>query len=174
LDGVRAAFRYQDTPRRAIHDLKYRGVRDRAELLGHLMADALMSRPLAIDVLVPVPLAAGRQRARGFNQSALIAGVLGRRLGVDVRPGLLVRQRETAPQVGMSAAGRRANMAGAFRCADGAMVRGRRVGVVDDVMTTGSTLAACADALRAAHAGRVYGIVVARAVDTPEAARRES
>jgi predicted amidophosphoribosyltransferase len=64
-------------------------------------------------------------------------------------------------------------MAGAFCCFDEATVRSRRVGVIDDVMTTGSTLAACADALRAAHAGRVYGIVVARALDTPQAGRRE-
>jgi ComF family protein len=168
LDGVRAAFRFEDAARGVVHDLKYRGMRDRAELLGNLLSDAVMRRPLAIDLLLPVPLAAGRQRARGFNQSALIAEVLGRRLAVPVAAGLLVRQRETAQQVGMSAAERRANMMGAFGCADEANVRGVRVAVVDDVMTTGSTLAACADVLRAAGAARVYGIVVARALEPAE------
>ena len=74
----------------------------------------------------------------------------------------------------MSAAERRANMVGAFECADGADLRGMRVAVVDDVMTTGSTLAACADALRAAQAGRVYGIVVARAIDPPDFSRAQA
>jgi len=137
-------------------------MRDRAVLLGNLLADAVERRPLAVDLMLPVPLAPGRQRARGFNQSALIAAIVGQRLGVPVSAAILVRQRETAQQVGMSAAERHTNMVGAFGCADRAHLRGARVAIVDDVMTTGSTLAACADALRAAGAARIYGVVVAR------------
>jgi ComF family protein len=162
LDGVRAACLFDGVVRQAIHDLKYRGVRGRAALLGDLTADVLSLRPLATDLLVPVPLAPSRRRRRGFNQSELIAGRIGERLGLAIDAACLVRVRETPPQVGLSADERRANVAGAFKCADPDAVIGRRVALVDDVMTTGATLAACADVLRACGASRVFGVVVAR------------
>ena len=162
LDGVRAACRFDGVAREAVHDLKYRRIRSRASVLADVLVEALARRPLAMDVLVPVPLAPGRIRQRGFNQSALLAQLVGQQLGVAVAPDALVRTRETSPQVGRSAAERHANIDGAFACQLPEAIIGRRVTLVDDVMTTGATLAACADPLRAAGASRVYGLVVAR------------
>ena len=164
LDGVRAACRFDGVARTAIHDLKYRRVHARADVVAELALEGLARRPLAVDALVPVPLAAGRLRQRGFNQSALVAERIGERLNVTVLVDALHRTRETTPQVGKSAHERRSNITGAFACLQPNLIAGRRVGLVDDVMTTGATLAACAEALRAAGASRVYGIVVARDV----------
>lgn len=164
LDGARAACRFDGVVRTAIHDLKYRGIRGRASLLGNLVVDALLERPLALDILVPVPLARSRLRQRGFNQSELIAVRLGEKLEVPVLGTCLERTRETPRQVGKSESERRENVLGAFACVDQEATSGRRVGVVDDVMTTGATLNACAEALKLAGARRVYGIVVARGV----------
>lgn len=162
VDGVCAASPFEGVVRTAVHDLKYRRIRSRAEMLADLMLCALDARPLALDVLVPVPLAPGRRRTRGFNQSELIAAALGRRLGVAVAADALERVRETPRQVGRSAVERETNIAGAFVCRAPELVVRQRVGIVDDVMTTGATLTACAEALRMAGARQVYGIVVAR------------
>jgi ComF family protein len=150
--------------RRAVHDLKYRGIKERAALLADVLAQAIERRPLAVDILVPVPLAPARRRQRGFNQAELIAGSLGERLDWPVDPSLLVRVRETPQQIKRSAAERRENVADAFACPSPDAIMGRRVALVDDVMTTGATLGSCAEALKMAGAARVYGLVVAREV----------
>jgi ComF family protein len=162
LDGIRAACRFEGIARTAVHDLKYRRLRDRARLLGELAAEAIERRSLALDLLVPVPLAAARQRQRGFNQSELIARRLSEQIGVPMDVTALRRIRETPPQVGRSAADRRLNVSGAFECVEPGAVAGRRVALVDDVMTTGATLDACAEVLKRHGAARVYGVVVAR------------
>ena len=164
LDGARAACRFEGLVRKAIHDLKYRGIRARAELLGELAAEAVARRPLAIDLLVPVPLSGGRRRTRGFNQAELIAEEIGGRIGVPAAASCLERVRETPPQVGRSQDERRENVRGAFRCREPDLIAGRRIALVDDVMTTGSTLSAAAEALKASGATRVYGLVVAHEV----------
>ena len=162
LDGARAACRFDGLVRTSIHDLKYRGVRGRAELLGEIAAEAIARRPLAIDVLVPVPLSAARRRERGFNQAELIAAEIGRLIGVPVAGASLERVKETPPQVRRSRDERRENVLGAFACRDASQIAGRRIALVDDVMTTGSTLSSAAEALKAAGAARVFGVVVAR------------
>jgi len=164
LDGVRAACRFDGLARQAIHELKYRGVRSRADLLADFVVQPIEARPLSMELLIPVPLSDRRRRERGFNQAELIAQALAGRIGVPIAADCLRRGRHTAPQVGQNAADRSTNVAGAFICSAPGAVCGRRVGIVDDVMTTGSTLRACADALRAAGAARVFGVVVAREV----------
>lgn len=164
LGGIRAACRHEGIARTAIHDLKYRRVRARSDTLANLLAEEIARRPLAIDLLVPVPLATGRRRQRGFNQSELIARQLSVHLGVPMSGALLRRVRETPPQVGRSMAERRENVLGAFKCAEPSAVVGRRIALVDDVMTTGATLEACAEVLSASGATRVYGLVVTRRV----------
>src|SRR4051812_25731589 len=133
LDGSRAACRFDGVVRQAIHDLKYRGVRGRATLLADLSAEAVDRRPIAIDLLIPVPLADRRRRERGFNQSELIGRGLSERLGVPLLPPALVRVRETPRQVGLTAVERQKNVSGAFGCPDPSLVTGRRVALVDDV-----------------------------------------
>jgi len=162
LDGVRAACQFDGLVRRAVHELKYRGARVRVGLLASLLAEALEARPLQLDALVPVPLSARRRRERGFNQAELIARALAERIGVPVEPSALQRTRHTSAQVGKSGLERQANLAGAFACPYPDLVHGRRIGLVDDVMTTGATLRGCAEVLRAAGAVRVFGLVVAR------------
>ena len=158
-----AACVFDGAARAAVHDLKYRRIRSRSEILAELLADAVERRPIALDLLMPVPLAAGRRRERGFNQSEEIATWLGGHIGVPVDAEALRRIRETPPQVGRSGAARRENVAGAFACAPPEAASGKRIGLVDDVMTTGATLEACADALKSCGAARVYALVVTRA-----------
>lgn len=119
---------------------------------------------LRYDVIVPVPLHLSRLRWRGFNQALLLARRIARGQGVEVNPFLLERTRATQPQVELDEAERRRNVARAFHVADAAGVRGRRMLLVDDVYTTGSTVNECSRALLRAGAGGVDVLVLARAV----------
>jgi ComF family protein len=119
--------------------------------------------------LVPVPLFRARERQRGFNQARLLAEGLTRHLskagkGPRVAARLLERTRQTLPQVGLSAAARRENVRGAFKVAE--PLPARDLVLVDDVMTTGATLSACAHALKQGGAGTVFALTLARA--TPQ------
>jgi ComF family protein len=145
----------------AVHNLKYRGRRHVAEALGALLAERYPFADRAL--LVPVPLHVRRLRARGFNQALLLARALGRRRGLAVAPRVLVRTRATLAQPGLAAAERLENVRDAFAVrAPGAVAR-RRVVLVDDVLTSGATAAACARALLAAGAARVDVYTVGRA-----------
>jgi ComF family protein len=162
-DYARSAALYEGQLRDAIHALKFSGRRALAGPLGDLAAEqCAASLPGAIDALIPVPLAAERERGRGFNQAALLARRIGSHLDVPIRSSWLARTRSTRPQSELSAIERRANVRDAFRASDRAA--GRHVLVVDDILTTGATLEACARALRAAGARRIGVLTVARVV----------
>jgi ComF family protein len=142
----------------AILTLKYRDRPDLARPLGELLAQ--LDR-LRCDLVVPVPLHPRRLAERGYNQAALLARPLARRLGVPFRPRALRRARLAAPQASLDRAKRLA-IAGAFTLAPGLSVAGQRVLLVDDVATTGATLAGCAAPLYAAGALQVEAAVLAR------------
>lgn len=136
--------------------------------LAPLLARYLVERlplPVDHDVIVPVPLHRERLRWRGFNQAVPLARALGAAGDRPVDPFALVRSRATPPQVGLDAGSRRRNVRGAFVVRSADRIRGRRVLLVDDVMTTGATIDACARALRAAGARQVDALVLARALD---------
>jgi ComF family protein len=160
-DWARAAAEYAGVIRDAIHAFKFEGKRALARPLAALvLAQCRSAVDGAVTGLVPVPLGRARERERGFNQAALLADTLGAALDLPVRPRWLRRVRATMPQSDLGAAERLANVRGAFVAARA--TAGRHVIVVDDVLTTGATAAACARALRAAGAARVGVLTVAR------------
>jgi ComF family protein len=163
LRGFDAAYSfgaYENALRELIHLFKYSRIRTLARPLGALLGRAL-PRDERFDLIVPVPLHWRRRWQRGFNQAELLAQEMARQTG---RPcaSLLRRVRSTAVQAGLSHSRRRRNVAAAFACRDANRVRGRRILLIDDVMTTGSTGAACAAVLRRAGAVRVVLLSVAR------------
>jgi ComF family protein len=170
---------YKDGLRELIHLLKYEGITPAQALLGQMLASAISDLlPAAGDeplLLVPVPLHRSRRRSRGFNQAELIARAALKRVSqpMELVSDLLIRQRETVSQVGLSREERIKNLHGAFRVGDRTRVSGRNIVVVDDVMTTGTTLSECARVLKKAGANKVWAATVARAfhgADLPEAA----
>ncbi|MFD1489436.1 ComF family protein [Ancylobacter vacuolatus] len=169
---ARAVAEFGDVARDLIHALKYADRLDIAPPMGRMMARAGADILSDAQALVPVPLHRLRLWRRRFNQSAALAGVIGGEAGLPVRAGWLERQRATVPQVGLDRAARARNVQGAFAVPEMAKgeLRGRRLVLVDDVLTTGATIDACVKALLRAGAGRVDVLVFARvadAVDTP-------
>ncbi len=164
---ARAVARFEEGPaRRLMHALKYGDRLDLARPLGTWMARAGAELLAEADLLVPVPLHRGRLWRRQFNQAAVLAREVSRVSGVAWDPMPLRRVKATASQVGMTRPQRVANVQGAFRVAPehAAVVVGRRMLLVDDVLTTGSTLNAAARALLRAGAQGVDVLVFARVV----------
>ena len=175
LRGFDAAYcfgSYEGNLRSLIHLFKY----DRVRPLAHPLADLLgaaLPRDERFDAIVPVPLHWWRRWRRGFNQSALLAREMARRTGAPVVSALR-RARATPPMAGLSGTDRRRSVRGAFLAGRaGKTLRGKNVLLVDDVMTTGSTAAACAQVLKGAGARRVALLTVARADRRLDRIRRD-
>jgi ComF family protein len=152
---------YDDALRGLIHLLKYSGMRPLAPVLSRLL-DRALPREDRYDFVVPVPLHWRRRWSRGFNQSELLAQGIASRRGIPLL-NALARVKATAIQAGLTSAGRRRNMSGAFRLRPGAALRGKRILLVDDVFTTGATAGACARVLKSAGASSVTLLTLARA-----------
>ncbi|HEY8679207.1 MAG TPA: ComF family protein [Candidatus Dormibacteraeota bacterium] len=158
-----AAGRLEGPFQQAIHTYKYRPRPALAGPLAEPLLRAIRPAEFRLDALTFVPLHPVRQRRRGFNQSERLATELARPLGTPILPGL-ARVRATPPQVGLSEAERRANLAGAFRWV-GPLPAPRAAGLVDDVCTTGATLEAAAEAIEEAG-GRVAAFLVLAVAQT--------
>ncbi len=165
---ARAVARFEDGPARKLaHRLKYS---DRAELarpIARWMARAGADVLADADLLAPVPLHPLRLWRRRFNQAAALAREISRQTGISCDSGALLRVKATRSQVGLSRAQRAENVQGAFRVAGRASVRGRKVVLVDDVLTSGATANAASRALLRAGASRVDVLVFARVVTGP-------
>jgi ComF family protein len=165
LDGFRSYARHGGPLRQAIHEFKYNGLRSLSAILGELMGEAwpyLAPHGIEMDAIVPVPLHPSRQRVRGFNQAGLLCRELVVHLRLPLVQDVLIRSRRTSPQVGLSPRERRANVDGAFHCANDSLA-GKRVLLVDDVYTTGSTLEAAGFVLRKTGVLSVWAYTLARA-----------
>jgi ComF family protein len=163
LTGFDAAYcygAYEGTLRKLIHLFKYGRIHPLARPLADFLVLAL-PRDQRFDAIVPMPLHWWRKLRRGFNQSELLAREVARRTGLPLRA-LVKRRRYTATQAGLTNAGRRANVTGAFRVSRRDSVRGLRILLIDDVMTTGATAGACSMALKRAGAEHVALLALAR------------
>jgi ComF family protein len=163
---ARVAVRFDDVARALVHALKYGDRLDLAPMMGGWMATAGRVLTADADALIPVPLHWRRYWARRFNQSALLAEAITKASGVPVVLGALKRVKATPQQVGLSQSARALNVQGAFRVSPSgkAAVAGRRLILVDDVITTGATVDACARALLRAGAAEVSVLAFARVV----------
>jgi ComF family protein len=162
---ARAVARFEDGPsRRLVHRLKYSDRGELARPMGAWMARAAADVLADADAITPVPLHARRLWTRRFNQAAALAREVARRSSKPFEPALLRRIKATRSQVGLTREQRVQNMQGAFRAAPAAPVRGRRIVLVDDVLTSGATANAAARALLKAGATQVDLIVFARVV----------
>lgn len=160
--AIHAAGTYGGPLRRAIHRFKYQGERGLATELGALVSARVaadLARGVSLDVVVPAVLHADRARIRGYDQTALLAAAVAARVCLPVRAPLR-RVRLGRPQAELDGSARAANVRGAFISEAGSL-RGLHVALIDDVATTGATLAAASAALRAAGARAVHAYVVA-------------
>ena len=161
IGRIRAPYIMKGAVREAVHALKYGGVRSAAPVLGKLLASWWEKNQMRADLVVPVPLHKRRLRNRGYNQSSLLARELSKRTGLPLTEQVLVRTRDTPPQVSLSSRVERArNVEGSFQCVGD--VEGLKILLLDDVVMTGSTMSACASALNAAGARSVCGLALAR------------
>ncbi len=163
LDSFTAVWYYKGNVRNAILRLKFHGARFLAVPLGRSLAMKLYeTHPEGFDCLTWVPVSAKRKRKRGYDQSQLLAKAIGRELGIESQP-LLKKVRDNPAQSGVSAELRRRNVAGVYAPVGKIDLTGKRVLLIDDVFTTGSTAEECARVLREAGAGEVHCAAVAAA-----------
>ena len=170
VDDLIALYRLEKngTLQEMIHHLKYQGKRSLGIELGRRLGEALAREPVfsSADMLVPVPLHPLKARERGFNQSEFICRGITEASGIPTEPALLLRTRDTETQTLLSTERRKMNVHGAFGFSTGrrTAVRGRRVIVVDDVITTGATVSECVSVLRSGGADAVFAAAVALAL----------
>jgi ComF family protein len=164
IDCIRSPLRFEGLTRQIVHQFKYKNLRSLAQPLGLILKDYLLREPLPVEVVVPIPLHPRRMRERGYNQSALLAKEVSRLMNLPLVENEVQRTSYILPQARThSARERQANVKGAFNCRSFSRA-GKSVLLIDDVATSGSTLDACAAALKKAGSGPVFGLVLAREI----------
>jgi len=160
LRGVRSAFVYEAAARDAVLALKFRGLSAVAPVMARSMAQCLNEWNPPVHSLVPVPLSGHRRRLRGYNQSELLAKEVSQLTGIPLARRAVVRRGSTTPQVHLAGDARRRNVVSAF--APGKLVPGKCALLIDDVITTGATLDACARVLLSEDVESVFALTFAR------------
>jgi len=161
--SLRSWAYFEGPLQRAIHKLKYKRDLGLGEKLAQPLVDLLLVNNWDIDLVTAVPLDEERQRDRGYNQSLCLARPLAWKTGLPIVASTIKRVKKTRSQVGLSLEERKINVEGAF-WAEKKLVNGKSILVIDDVVTTGSTINSCAEALMKAEASCVYGITLARSM----------
>ena len=161
--AIRSWAYFEGPLQKAIHKLKYKKDLGLSEILAQPMIQLLAEQKWKIDLIIAIPLDNNRQRERGFNQSLCIARPIAWSNEIMIKPSAIRRVKITRSQVGLSLEERKNNVADVF-CAEQKIVYGKSILVVDDVVTTGSTINSCAAALSKAGALHVYGITLARSM----------
>ncbi|MCU1242632.1 MAG: putative phosphoribosyltransferase [Candidatus Acidoferrum typicum] len=174
FDRTRSYALYKGAIVPAIMLLKFESVEPLGRWFAERLVEVTRREAISADVVVPVPLHRQRQRERGYNQAELVAKPLARKLGLPYRAVLLTRTKPRPDKHILSLEERWDSVRGAFATRPGSKVDNLRVLLVDDVMTTGATLDACAKALRGAGAKSVIGLTVARAARHPAVGSGES
>ncbi len=159
--ALRARSSFDDPVKQALHKLKYYRDFSMGQALAAHMTGFAKSLNWNVDMMIPIPLGRQRMKERGYNQAGMVADPLAMALDIEFAPKALMRFRETRSQVGLSKLERQKNVLGAFQAAG---VSGKTILILDDVLTTGSTLSASAEALLLAGAKDVYALTVARAL----------
>lgn len=161
FDFARSSLKYEDKVRKLILDMKFHNNRWIEKYFARLLADTYKENKMDAEVIVPVPISKEREAERGFNQSYLIAKHLAKILNLPLENNAIVKVKNNERQMRLTVQERRKNVVGAYKIMDRAAVKGKKVVVIDDILTTGSTMSEVARQLKIAGASAVYGLVVA-------------
>lgn len=165
VDTVWSCRPYGGVLKNCVGKFKYSGVRKMLPVFGELADSYILENSLGpdiADIILPIPMHAAKLRQRGYNQASLIATMLSERFHARVRPRILVKLRNTSPQMGLTREERLNNLRGAFTVIDRREISGKTILLADDVMTTGATLETCAKELLRSGASRVKAFTLAR------------
>lgn len=162
-DGILSACDYNSPLlARIVHELKYKGIKRLAEPCASLIYEFLNKGNIKFDnswIITAVPMHEYKLKVRGFNQSELIAKELASFMNLDYEP-LLEKVRHTAPQISLDKRARKSNLDGCFKIAEGRIVKGKKILVIDDVVSTGSTMSECLKTLREEGTSEVWGLTL--------------
>ncbi|MBQ7884585.1 MAG: ComF family protein [Clostridia bacterium] len=164
FEKVVSPFEFDGFVKNAIHGLKYSNKTFYAEFLSEYMAKAYVDHKLTCDIVVPVPLCRKRLKQRGYNQAELLAKGFCKKLNLPLLVNVLVRVKQTPTQVSLNISERLKNMKDAFSVTSNDQIKGKTVLVIDDVFTTGATIAECSKTLLHAGAKRVYAVTAGHTV----------
>jgi competence protein ComFC len=158
FDEIVCVYYYKGGAKDAMHRFKFQNKKYYAGTFAKLLAERIgkFLDAAAIDAVLPVPMSKESERARGYNQSALLAGKVAEEIGKPHLKGVLLKPAPTRVQSGLSLKERKENVKGAFQVADQKAVRGKRLLLIDDIITTGATLSECARVLKESGADRVF------------------
>ncbi len=159
----RAYARYHKGIKQVVHHLKFENGIELGYHFRNILADIVTKEGWDVDAVVPVPQSSKRRKERGYNQAAMLAWPLSQTLGIAYKPESLDRVAENSTQVNQDAAGRLSNIIGSF-CANENQINGRSILIIDDVITTGSTMNECARVCLNSGAKNVYGLALARSI----------